>query len=242
MFFTAVNPMFVDQHKEVEYDVTQPRNAVYKHSWEIHRNTVLLVEFESKGLQFYQTRSKAITFYNTLPAVCIEKVVNMTSGEELYSKMYQSPELPQRIVLKPNLHYGRQDTTNFEARTSVDHLSREYGESRGGREYGETLCGDIDFRIQGLPHSTVQQKDDTRKEAVQGLIYQFETLEKDQAFNPFSEKSKDMIRKMRNTEHFEMCEITSKHTMLQLYDVLSEKVLYTVLAEHACDLQTKIAN
>ena len=58
----------------------------------------------------------------------------------MYSKMYQSLELPQRIVLKPNLHYGRQYTFNFEARAPVDHLSREYGETRSGREYGETLC------------------------------------------------------------------------------------------------------
>ena len=30
VFFTAVNPMFVVQHKEVEYDLTNPRIAVYK--------------------------------------------------------------------------------------------------------------------------------------------------------------------------------------------------------------------
>ena len=30
------------------------------------------------------------------------------------------------------------------------------------------------------------------------------------AFNPFSEKSKELIRSMGNTEYFEMCEITSK--------------------------------
>ena len=52
------------------------------------------------------------------------------------------------------------------------------------------------------------------------MIHQFDThpnreaskadLEKDHAFNPFSEKSKDMISSMENTEYFEMCEITSK--------------------------------
>ena len=65
----------------------------------------------------------------------------MKSGEE----MYQSPQLPQRSVLKPNLHYGRQDTANFEARASVDHLSRECGEIRNGREYGVNRFGNIDF-------------------------------------------------------------------------------------------------
>ena len=128
VFFTAVNPMFVDQHKEVEHDLTKPRIAVHENNWKIHQHTVYgcnLRVAQGKGFQFYQPRSNAIILYNTLPAVCIEKVVNMKSGEELYSKRYQSPELPQRIVLKPNLHCGRQDTTNFEARTSVDHLCRE---------------------------------------------------------------------------------------------------------------------
>ena len=215
--------MFVDQHKEVEYDLTKPRIAVYKSNWKIHQNAVSWCHMrvaQSKGLQFYQTRSNATILYNTLPTVCIEKVVNMKSGGELHSKMYQPPESPQRIVLKPKLHHGRQDSTNFEARASVDHLSREYGETRSGRVYGETRCGNIDFRIRGLPHSAVQQQDDTHKEAVKKLIHLFDThpnrealnadLEKDQAFNPCSEKSKDMIRSMGNTEYLEMCEITSK--------------------------------
>ena len=105
---------------------------------------------QSKGLQFYQTRSNAISLYNTLAAVYIEKVVNMMSREELYSKMSQSLELQQRIVLKPNLHHERQDSTNFEARASVDHLGKEYGETRSSGEYGETRYGNIDVRIQGI--------------------------------------------------------------------------------------------
>ena len=96
----------------------------------------------------------------------IEKVVNMMSREELYSKMSQSLELQQRIVLKPNLHHERQDSTNFEARASVDHLGKEYGETRSSGEYGETRYGNIDVRTQGLPHSTVQQQD-THKEGSQ---------------------------------------------------------------------------
>ena len=33
VFFTAVNPMFIDQHRDRDYDVTKPRIAVYKHTW-----------------------------------------------------------------------------------------------------------------------------------------------------------------------------------------------------------------
>ena len=39
MFFTAVDPMFVDQHKEVEYDLTNPRIAVYTFHCTIQPNT-----------------------------------------------------------------------------------------------------------------------------------------------------------------------------------------------------------
>ena len=35
-------------------------------------------------------------------------------------------------------------------------------------------------------------------------------LDKNQQFNLFSEKSKELIRSMGNMEYFEMCEITSK--------------------------------
>ena len=74
----------------------------------------------------------------------------------------------------------------------------------------------IDYRIQGLPHSTVEQEDNTRKEVANKLIHQFEThpdrealkadLRQNQAYNPFSEKSKNMTHGMGNVEYFEMCE------------------------------------
>ena len=35
-------------------------------------------------------------------------------------------------------------------------------------------------------------------------------LNKNQKFNQFSEKSKELIRSMGNTEYFELCEITCK--------------------------------
>ena len=87
----------------------------------------------------------------------------MKSGEELFNKVCQSPRLQQKAVLKPNLYHGRQDAPNFEARTSVDHQSKEseeYGDTRGDSNRSETRSGNIDFRMQGLPHSTVQKHDD----------------------------------------------------------------------------------
>ena len=74
MSFTAVNPMLIDQHRERDYNVTKPRIAVYKHTWKTHQNMVSCGKLrvaQSKGWQFYQTRSNAIILYKTLLAVCL---------------------------------------------------------------------------------------------------------------------------------------------------------------------------
>ena len=152
--------------------------------------------------------------------------------------MYEPPELPQRFEVKPKLHYGRQDSTNFEARASVDHLSREYGQSRSGGEYGETRCGNIDFRIEGLPHSTVQQLDDTRRESVKKLSHQFETHPNREAWKAWKGLSVQPTQrdvKGHDPQH-------GKHEVLrdhfqsrapELFNILDDGHLCTVLAEHA---------
>ena len=188
VFFTAVNPTFIDHCRERDYDVTKPRIAVYKHKWKIHQNTVYwcnLMVAQSKGLQFYQTRSNAIILHNTLPAMCIEKVVIRKSGEELYSKTYHSPTAPQRTVLKPNLPCERQDTRSSDASTSFD-LSSKHNKDCDGATYGtynESCRGEIAFRIQGLFHSAVQEHDHIRKKAVPKMIHQFETHPKKEALH-----------------------------------------------------------
>ena len=175
---------------------------------------------QRKGLQFYQTRSHAIALFNTLPATCIEKEIFLKTGEDSYSKVFQSPRLP-RVVLTPKLQHGRQDPSNPEARTSADHQSEQsakYEETRRSHlqnfrhkhleenhraKYKETCRGNVDYRIQGMLHSTVQKEDSNRKEIVKKLIQQFENhphrdslikdLNKTGEFNPFSEKSKELI-------------------------------------------------
>ena len=137
----------------------------------VHQNTVYWCNLrvaQSKGLQFYQTRSNAIILHNILLAMCIEKVVVKKSGEELYSKTYQSLVAPKRVVLKPNLSYERQDNVSSDGRTSLDHSDNHRGTFR------KTCRGEIDFRIQGLLHSAVQEHDHIRKQAVQKLIRPFE--------------------------------------------------------------------
>ena len=86
VFFTIVNPM-EDENcmEETPCDMTKPRIVPYTNIWKPHQNTVYwctLKLAQEKGLMFHQTRSRAIVLYDTLPAVCIEKVVCMKTKDE----------------------------------------------------------------------------------------------------------------------------------------------------------------
>ena len=106
--------------------------------------------------------------------------------------------------------------------------SEEYRETRGDEEFVGTQSGNIDFRIQGLPHLIVQKQDDFRRESDKRLIHQFEThpnreslmadLDNNQKFNLFSEKSKEIIRSVGNTENCEMCEMCEIFSKVQCQD------------------------
>ena len=162
----------------------------------------------------------------------------MKTGENLYCKVYQYPRLPRRTVVTPNLHRGRQDPPNPEARKFTGHHSeqsvqhreicrslledtrRKHPEESQRGKYRDTCRGNVDYRIPRKPHSTVQKEDSNRKETVKRLIQQFENhpkrdsltedLNKTEEFNPFSEKSKELITSMGNTEYFELCETSSE--------------------------------
>ena len=72
---------------------------------------------------------------------------------------------------------------------------------------------DIDFRVSGLPHAFVKQAENFR---VRELLKKMEShahrealqagLQQNNAYNPFSDESKAMIREMDNVELFELCE------------------------------------
>ena len=138
-------------------------------------------------MTFYQTRSNAIILYNVLPPCCIEKVVLWKTGEELYDQVYKSPRSPPKITLKTAWTKRRVDTSNLEARESsadssehretLSQKSVNDGSVNQHRETGSLSdnCPEIDFRVRGLPYSTVEQQDTTRKNIVKNLIHQIET-------------------------------------------------------------------
>ena len=76
---------------------------------------------------------------------------------------------------------------------------------------------DIDFRVSGLPHAVVKQAENCR---VRELVKMIEShphrqslqrnLQQNNAYDPFSEKSKKMIKDMGNVELFELSETDPK--------------------------------
>ena len=76
---------------------------------------------------------------------------------------------------------------------------------------------DIDFRVFGLPHAAVKQAENFR---VRELVKKIEShphrealqadLQQNNAYNPFGEESKVMIREIGNVELFKLCETFPK--------------------------------
>ena len=69
------------------------------------------------------------------------------------------------MVLKPNWQEGRKDTTKANERES-DVTSTQHGETHCGANEDDNTIPKIDYRLQGLPHSKVEQEDNTRKVVV----------------------------------------------------------------------------
>ena len=93
VFFTAVNHMNKEHKDPNEIDLKCNTSCMVQaeKKWKRHQDTVYWVEkqlAQQKRFKFYQTRSNAIIFYDTLPAYCIPKVVVMESGEIIHEKVY----------------------------------------------------------------------------------------------------------------------------------------------------------
>ena len=154
----------------------------------------------------------------------------MKTGKDLYCDVHESQvyrELYSRQICKMNVRIllipQRENPPTIKAnkawetcRSHFEDTRRKHLEDCQRGKYRETSPGNIDYRIQGFPHSTVQKEDSNRKEIVKILIQLFENhpltedLNKTEEFNPFSEKSKELITSMGNTEYFELCETSSE--------------------------------
>ena len=190
----------------------------------------------------------------------------MKTGKDLYCKVHQSPRLPQ-VVLTPNLKYGRQDPPNPGARKSTDHhrkqsvqyretcrslledTRRKHLEESQRGKYWETCRGNVDYRIQGTPHSAIQKENSNRKEIVKRLIQHFENhpnrdspiedLNKTEEFGPFSEKSKEFITDMATRKSSSSTRpLRRNNALIALY--AGKRTFYTAHAANTCSLQKGI--
>ena len=87
VLFTTVNPM---EHGyglgKTPCELTKLKVMPYKNTWKRFQNTVFWCSLklaQQRGLQFYQTRSRAVVLYNTLLADCIDRAVCMKTADEL---------------------------------------------------------------------------------------------------------------------------------------------------------------
>ena len=128
VIFLPVDPMDKNHKDPDVIDLSVPRHAQYLHkAWKRHQDAVYWVDIDlaiKKGLTFYQTRSNAIIFQETLPAYCIPKVVTMETGEVTNKKVYMSPRPPPKISLKHE--WKRELCSEHAQRSEVGQLSRSF--------------------------------------------------------------------------------------------------------------------
>ena len=88
VFFTPLDPSGDDTEEEFD-DFSQPRKALFQSTWKVSQAAVYwihLAKAPEKGVQFWQTRSHAIIFYDSVPAGCIERVVCLQGDKILCPK------------------------------------------------------------------------------------------------------------------------------------------------------------
>ena len=98
----AVNPMDKEHKDPCKLDQTTSCMVQAENVEKTPRHCVLVRKklAQRKGFKFYQTRSNAIIFYDTLPAYCIPNAIVMETREIICEKVYVSPRPPPKIFLK----------------------------------------------------------------------------------------------------------------------------------------------
>ena len=130
------------------------------------------------------------------------------------------------VVCSENTSRSQEIDTRFSRASKNSILEEKANHDRTGRP---VVCSqsvgssstfnevDIDFRISGLPHSVVKQAENSRFREIVKKIENHPhrqdlqaDLQQNNAYNPFSEKSRKMIKDMGNAELFDLCETKSK--------------------------------
>ena len=143
---------------------------------------------------------------------------NLISEDEINHDRTEKPVVcPQEGVSAPNTYSRGSTNSNVEDETKHDRRGKPVVCRDANHERSMLNEVDIDFRILGLPHSVEKQADKNR---VRELVKKIENhphrqflqrdLQQNNAYNPFSEKSKKMIKDMGTVELFELFETDPK--------------------------------
>ena len=101
VFFLLVDPMDKEHKDPDTIDLGAPRLAQYMHkAWKKHQNTVYWVDINlalKKGLKFYQTRSNAIIFHETLQLIVSRKLFGWKLQKSYTRKYMRHLDLLQRF-------------------------------------------------------------------------------------------------------------------------------------------------
>ena len=164
----------------------------------------------------------------------------METGRVIYEKEYASPRPRPKISWKHD--WMKELGSEVARQTEGSQPTQPNPNPNHDRTERPVVCSqpagssstfnevDIDFRISGLPHSVVKQAENSR---VRELVKKIENhphrqdlqadLQQNNAYNPFSEKSKKMIKDMGNVELFELCETNPKNAMQRMPSLLESR-------------------
>ena len=105
---------------------------------------------------------------------------------------------------------------------------------------------DIDFRAPGLSYAVVKEAEHFR---VQELVKKIENhphrealqayLQQNNAYNPFSKNSKEMIRELGNVELLELCETTPKVQCFQCLLYWNQGIVYCTCGQCLIDSESR---
>ena len=102
MFFTPLDPDGDEAEEEFNNDSSRPIKVHFYSKWKPHQDGVYwihLARAQEKGLQFWQTKSRAIVLCDSVPPHCSEKMVCL-QGDKILCQRIPTPRPALKIVLK----------------------------------------------------------------------------------------------------------------------------------------------
>ena len=171
----------------------------------------------------------------------------MKSGEEWYNKVYESPRLPQRAVLKPNLYHGRQDPF-FLKREHPSTIKAKKAKSTGTPVAIATATEELKSSEKPAAVTWTSEDKVYHTQLFKNRMTFAKSRVADGRLRQETKTSNRSARLRRNTSAaWETLSILRCARSLLKYNAkiacyIGKLALYLVFAVHACDLHKRIAS